>query len=410
MAAQGFAPDRTASDRSDRLVGIRDVQRVINRLGQFQIDSVNVVTRAHYLPLFSRLGPYDPTLLERAANNPPRRLFEYWGHAASLIDVRLQPLLRFRMAASGRPWKLVTDHPDLVAWVHAQVAARGPVSARQIEYAEERSRTHWGWNWSSVKTALEWLFDRGEVTSAGRNSQFERVYDLPERVLPPAIWSLPTPSLEESVLGLVRVAARALGVATERCLRDYFRLGADVTRSAVATLRDGGELVPVRVLGWSDRAYLWHEATVPRSAPAAALVSPFDSLVFERRRLETLFSFSYRIEIYVPPEKRVHGYYVYPFLLGDRFVARVDLKADRTSGVLRVNAAWLEPGEDSSEVAPPLVEELARMARWLGLADVQVQPRGTLGAALRSYRVWSLADSQQRHDEGEGADARRGSS
>jgi uncharacterized protein YcaQ len=381
LAAQGFG-----APRPDRSVTSRDVSAVARRLGQFQMDSVNVVTRAHFMPLFSRLGPYDTGLLERAAHEGPRRLFEYWGHAASLLDVRLQPLLRFRMMPGFRDvWRgverVAREQPDLVSWVRDQVAEHGPVSARQIQHEEERSRDNWGWNWSAVKTALEWLFYCGEVTSARRNSQFERVYDLPERVLPAAILAVPTPTPQESVRGLVRCAAAALGVASEYCLRDYFRTRPAMTRQAIAELVESGELVPVSVESWPSRPmYLWHGARIPRAVHARALLSPFDSLVFERARLERLFGFRYRIEIYVPPAMRVHGYYVYPFLLGDSFVARVDLKADRAAGVLRVSAAWAEEAavHDRGEVLSELVVELQAMAGWLGLAGVEFAPRGNL--------------------------------
>ncbi|MFL6025514.1 MAG: winged helix-turn-helix domain-containing protein [Friedmanniella sp.] len=383
LAAQGLA-----SPRPDRPLGVRDVQATITRLGQFQIDSVNVVTRAHFMPLFSRLGPYDTALLERAAHRPPRRLFEYWGHAASLIDISLQPLLRFRMQAGfrdvwGRVERLAQEQPGLVQLVRDEVAARGPVSARQLELEEERDRSNWGWNWSSVKTVLEWLFYCGEVTSAWRNSQFERVYDLPERVLPPAVLAIPTPTPEDSVTGLVARAARALGVASELSLRDYFRTRPALTRQAIARLVEAGQLLPVQLGREAGKPlYLWHEAKVPRRVRARALLSPFDSMVFERERLHTLFDFHYRIEIYVPPARRVHGYYVYPFLLDDAFVARVDLKADRVAGLLRVHAAWAEPGHDIGEVAEELAAELVTMAGWLGLRDVVPPPLGDLAEPL----------------------------
>jgi hypothetical protein len=384
LAAQGFG-----TPRPERPVGIRDVQSVVGRLGQFQIDSVNVVARAHFLPLFSRLGPYDTGLLERAAHRPPRRLFEYWGHAASLIDVRLQPLLRFRMTEGYRDvWSgvegVARQHSDLVERVRREVTDRGPVSARQLDHEEVRDRSSWGWNWSSVKTVLEWLFYAGEVTSAWRNSQFERVYDIPERVLPAAVLAQPTPSPQDSVRGLVRQAAQALGVASELSLRDYFRTRPAMTRQAIADLVEEGELLPVRIQGTTQASYLWHAARLPRRIEARALVAPFDSLVFERSRLEQLFDFFYRIEIYVPEAKRVHGYYVYPFLLGERFVARTDLKADRARGVLRVASAWREStaGAGADEVAAELALELRSMAGWLGLSGVEVLPRGDLAAAL----------------------------
>jgi uncharacterized protein YcaQ len=383
LFAQGFGVPKR-----ERPVTMRNVQSVANRLAQFQIDSINVVTRAHFMPLFSRLGPYDLGLLERAAYQPPRRLFEYWGHAASLIDVSLQPLLRFRMEAEFRDvWagveRVARESPDLVRFVRDEVAARGPISARDLEVVEQRDRSNWGWNWSRVKTVLEWLFYTGEVTSAYRNSQFERVYDLPERVIPRSALETPTPTPQESVIGLVRRAARALGIASESCLRDYFRTRVAMTRHAIATLVESDELIPVLVQGSGSRPwYLWHEARVPRRVEARALLSPFDSMIFERARLERLFDFVYRIEIYVPEPKRVHGYYVYPLLLGEQFVARVDLKADRARGLLRVNAAWIEPGHDPYAVATELSSELKIMAEWLGLERVEILPRGDLAVAL----------------------------
>ncbi|SEQ71378.1 hypothetical protein SAMN05421756_105150 [Microlunatus flavus] len=386
LAAQGFG--RPALERP---VGMRDVAGLARRLGQFQIDSINVVTRAHFVPTFSRLGPYDPALLERAAFAAPRRLFEYWGHAASLLDVELEPLLRFRMNEGAHSWggvdRVARANPALVEHVRREVADRGPVSARQLEVEEAgRDRSRWGWNWSAVKTVLEWLFYLGEVSSAYRNSQFERVYDLPDRVLPAEVRARPTPSEEESVRGLVRRAALALGVATEPALRDYFRTRPAATQQAVAELVESGELRPVQVGDQVRPWYLWHEARLPRRVHARAVLSPFDSLVFERARLEALFDFAYRIEIYVPEPKRAYGYYVYPFLLGDRFVARVDLKADRARGVLRVVSAWAEDpavhGRETVEVAEELAAELASMAAWQGLSGVEVLPRGDLAPAL----------------------------
>jgi uncharacterized protein len=383
LAAQGFGVPKR-----ERPVTMRGVQAVTNRLAQFQIDSINVVTRAQFMPLFSRLGPYDPTLLERAAYQTPRRLFEYWGHAASLIDVSLQPLLRFRMEPEFRDvWpgveRVVRENADLVPFLRDEVAARGPISARDLEVVEQRDRSNWGWNWSRVKTVLEWLFYVGEVTSAYRNAQFERVYDLPERVIPRSVLALPTPTPQESVTGLIRRAGRALGIATASDLRDYFRTRLAMTRQAIAVLVETGELIPVEVQGTGSQPwYLWHEARVPRGIDARALLSPFDSMIFERSRLERLFDFAYRIEIYVPGPKRIHGYYVYPFLLGEEFLARVDLKADRSRGVLRVNAAWIEPGYEPDDIATELALELKIMAEWLGLQAVEILPRGDLAPAL----------------------------
>lgn len=378
LAAQGFGNARPTP------VTTRQVQRTVDRIAQFQIDSINVVQRAHYLPLYSRLGPYDTTLLDRAAGRGPRRLFEYWGHAASLIDVRLEPALRFRMGrahqeAWGSMQRVRRDQPDLVAAVLARVGAR-PGTAREVEAAlvevlgapGERRRDNWGWNWSAVKAACEWLVWSGEVAVARRTPGFERVFDLPGRVLPPAVAATPTPTDPEAVLTLVRRAAAALGIGTLACLADYFRLETAETAAAVATLEASGELEPVQVPGWTSRAWLWHAARRPRRISGAALLSPFDSLVFERKRLRGLFGFAYGIEVYVPGPKRRFGYYVYPFLLGERFVARVDLKADRQAGELVVRSAWLEEGTEAAEVRGPLRDELELLAGWLGLASVRV--------------------------------------
>ena len=380
LAAQGFADRRPA--RPDA----RALSRVVGRTNLFQIDSVNVLVRAQYMPLFSRLGPYDVGLLERAYGRRPRRLFEYWAHEASLVPVGLQPALRFRMArAHQHAWggmrRIAEEQPELVQFVREEVESRGPVTARDIEHDVPRSKEHWGWNWSEAKRALEWLFWSGEVTSARRNGAFERVYDLPERVLPPEVVSAPTPDDATAHRILVEAAARSHGIASEPCLRDYFRLTPTESQLAVQELVDEGTLLPVEVEGWSRPTYLHCEARVPRRVSARALLSPFDPVVFERARTEQLYGFRYRIEIYVPAGKRVHGYYVLPFLLGDRLVARVDLKADRRSGVLRVHAAFAEP-EAPAETAAELAQELGALAGWRGLSDVAVAPRGDLADAL----------------------------
>jgi uncharacterized protein len=380
LASQGFV-----DGRAERPVDGWGLRRVLDRIGLVQIDSVNVLVRAHYLPLFSRLGPYDPELLDRASHRAPRRLFEYWGHEASLLPVALQPLLRWRMdRAAHDSWgsiqRIRRDRPELIEQVLGVVRDRGPIAASEVEERPRRAGP-W-WDWSDAKRALEWLFWSGRITSARRRG-FERLYDLPERVLPREVVEAPTPAIEDAQRELVRIAARSLGVAAERDLRDYFRLPAADAKARVRELVEAGDLLPVTVEGWRAPAYLHPGARIPRRVTARALVGPFDSLVWERARTERLFGFRYRLEIYVPKPKRVHGYYVLPFLLGDRLVARVDLKADRKAGALLVKAAHAEP-DAPPETAAELTAELATMASWLGLERVVVTRRGDLAAALLS--------------------------
>jgi len=368
LAAQGFADRRPPGEP-----GGWDLRRVLKRVGLIQIDSVNVLTRAHYLPAFSRLGPYPAELLDRASQRAPRRLFEYWGHEASLLPVELQPLLRWRMAratvdAWGGMRRIHDERPDLVWAVLEQVHERGPISASELAGERPRKSGPW-WDWSESKRALEWLFWNGQV-SAARRRRFERLYDLTERVLPPEVLAAPTPDPADAQRALVRIAARSLGVAAERDLRDYFRLPTAESKARVAELVEAGELLPVEVEGWGRTpAYLDAGAPIPRRIDAAALIGPFDSLIWERSRVLRLFGFQYRLEIYVPAPQRRHGYYVLPFLLGDRLVARVDLKADRQQGLLRVRALHLEE-HAPAHTGEALEIELSLLARWLGLAAV----------------------------------------
>ena len=388
LGAQGFA--EAALGREADVRALRS--RVIARVGLIQIDSVNVLQRAHYLPAFSRLGSYDTSLLDRLSWYAPRRLFEYWGHEASLLPVELWPLMQWRMRrAHDEAWGGMRDvnrrRPDLVAAVLEEIRARGPVTAAGVAHLDEpRSRKGPWWDWSDVKRALEFLFWSGEITSA-RRRRFERLYDVPERVLPAAVLATPVPAEDEAQRALLRIAAKAMGVATEADLRDYFRLSAVDAKPRVAELVAAGDLVPVAVEGWTQPAFVAPGARVPRRVDARALVGPFDSLVWNRPRIERLFGFRYRIEIYVPEPQRVHGYYVLPFLLGDRLVARVDLKSDRAASALLVQAAHAEPGAPD-ETPAALAGELRRMATWLGLDDVLVGDRGDLAAGLRGALSW----------------------
>ena len=349
------------------------MRRTIDRLALHQIDSVNVVVRAHYLPAFSRLGAYDRGLIDRAAwgRKSERKLFEYWAHEASLLPLAFQPLLRWRMAAADRG---EAGWGDLRAFagerraeamaVLARIRAEGPMAASDFE--EGKGRSGW-WEWGDTKRALEWLFWAGHITTATRRGSFERVYDLPERVLPPAVLAMPTPDEADAHRALIAHAARALGVATATDLRDYFRQPPEEARQAIAELVEEGELLPVTVEGWNRPAFLHRDARRPRRIEARALLAPFDPLIWERSRTERLFDFHYRIGIYTPADRRTHGYYDLPFLLGDRLVGRVDLKADRAAGELRVLRIHYEP-HAPIEAGEALDGEIAHMARWLGLS------------------------------------------
>lgn len=387
LAAQGFAERRPAGTPSRRTV-----LKAVNRTGLLQLDSVSVAVRAHYMPVFSRVGGYDRDLLDAAAwrhtTAKPRALVEYWAHEAALIPVADWPLLRWRMRdyADGR-WsgerRVLDRNPTLGRDVLDVITEVGAATAGEVErhlrIAPREPRGTW-WGRSDTKVVCEQLFSAGAL-SVDRRVAFTRHYDLAERVLPPDVLAT---RLDEpdAVRELVRRAARALGVATEADLRDYYRLSAAQGRTAVAELVDDGTLVPAAVRGWDERAHLHVDARIPRRVDGTALLSPFDPLVFCRPRTERIFGFRYRLEIYTPAHKRVHGYYVFPFLLDGELVARVDLKADRPADVLRVPGAFVEDGHHPGEVADALAAELRAMANWLGLSDVAVADRGDLAADL----------------------------
>jgi uncharacterized protein YcaQ len=372
LAAQGF----DASSRR-RGVGVAQLRKSIDRLGLLQIDSVNVLVRAQYLPLFSRLGSYDLAALDALAAKKPKHLFEYWGHEASLLPIEIQPLLRWRMdrAFNGKGvWRQLEPYAGEkraeADSMLARIQAEGPLAASDVA----RGRAARGmWVWSGAKLALEWLFWAGLVAAAHRRGSFERVYDLPERVLPRAILEASTPNRIDAQRALLARSAQALGIATADDLRDYYRIPAADVRLPVEQLVEEGTIIPVRVRGWRQQAYLHKDAKAGRKMEGSALLSPFDPLVWRRPRTERLFNFRYRLEIYTPAHKREYGYYVLPFLMDGALVARVDLKADRGSGTLIVQRAHVEPDVPGCTMER-LIDELFLMASWLGLSGLAVAP------------------------------------
>lgn len=390
IAAQGL--DRAHPIEPDRPVTMRGLSALVERIGLLQIDSVNVLARAHLMPAFARLGPYDPALLDRATGRSPRRLVEAWAHVASFVPPDTWRQLAFRRAWYRRRWE--ADHDSFWRRHAAEIdetralllEARRPVTAREVharfEARHPRAGAGW-WEWSVAKEVLEHLFFTGEVAIAGRTSSFERRYDLADRVIPRDVLARPVPTEADATRHLIELGARAHGIGMDTCLADYYRIALEAARPAIAELVAAGILEPVSVEGWRRPAYLHRDARIPRRVAGRAILSPFDPLVWERRRLEALFGRTYRIEIYTPAHKRVFGYYVLPFLLGDAIVAKVDLKADRAAGVLRVLTAWREDGAPAV-TAEALATELRSMAVWLGLADIAVATpfRGDLAAAL----------------------------
>ncbi|HEY7055602.1 MAG TPA: crosslink repair DNA glycosylase YcaQ family protein [Vicinamibacterales bacterium] len=397
IASQGFGPRPTRPSMTH-------VRRLAARLHAFQIDSVNVLARAHYVPSFARLGPYPMDALDALAYRK-RELFEYWAHAACLLPIALFPLVRYRMRwhAEGAEQYMRSDRGAHMATAYAEVAERGPITAAQL--SNPGKRTGKWWNWGSGKATLEYLYDAGLLAIAGRRG-FERLYDLTERVIPRVALDARAPSREDAMKALICLGSQACGVGTARDITGYLevdgwrdrlppgpywmrpkgpdgRRAPSIAKRLVAELVDEGRLLAATVEGWSDQAYLHPDARIPRAVDARALVTPFDSLVWERSRIDRLFGMKYTIEMYTPSHKRVYGYYVCPFLLGDTLVARCDLKADRQRQVLIVQGAFLERGRTAKAVAGPLLDELRQMQAWLALDRIEVARRGDLAAALR---------------------------
>lgn len=374
LAAGGFG-------RPPGTVGTRQLNLLLRRLGVLQIDSVNVFERSHYLIPFARLGAYDRALLDRITLAPKAAHIEYWAHVAALIPVGDWPLFRWRMQRfrDGHDFDWFEARIDIMEWLLGELGQRGPLRASEIEHEANERRGPW-WGWSDVKIGLEVLFRRGLVVSAGRE-RFERAYALPEQVIPAEVLTVDVPEADAQ-RRLVEQAARALGIATAGDLADYYRMRRADTRAAIDDLVDAGALLPVSVDTWKDRAYLHRDARVPRRVETTALLSPFDPIVWERRRTERMFGFHYRIEIYTPAPKRRFGYYSLPILIDDALVGRIDLKSDRKEGTLRVQSAWVEPGIDSAAVAERVLPVLRSAAEWQGLKSIGVAGPGTLSPAL----------------------------
>jgi uncharacterized protein len=397
VASQGFGP-RPAVPAAGH------IRRLAARVHAFQIDSVNVLVRAHYVPAFARLGPYPMNTLDSLAYRT-RAFFEYWGHAACLLPISLYPLVRYRMHAEQTREYMRSERGAHMARVFAEVAERGPMSAAELSDPGRRSGKWWAWG--AGKATLEHLYDAGLVAIAGRRG-FQRLYDLAERVIPRAARDEPIPPPEEAMKQLICLAAKAQGVGTVGDVTGYFKVDGwrdrlppgprwerpegprgqrarPIARRLVSELVEEGRLLAGQVDGWAEPAYLHPGARVPATVDARALVTPFDSLVWERSRIARLFGVRYTIELYTPAHRRVYGYYVFLFLLGDTLVARCDLKADRQRGVLMVQSAFLEPGQDARRVVPELMDELRVMQAWLELERIEVAQRGDLARPLAGY-------------------------
>jgi hypothetical protein len=389
LAAQGFS-SRQPLGRAGGKVDKRHFRRVLEQLATVQLDSVNVLARSHELIFFARLGAYDRAALTRWLWSS-REVFEYWGHEASVHPVERHPLLRWRMTADHQ-WgisKLAAEAPGLLDQIRETVLTQGPLTISELQkLTDDRRNGESWWGWTPTKRLVEHLFWKGEVT-ASRRGAFDRVYLAPDKWLPNDVLARPTPDIGHAQRQLLLTAAEASGLGTARDLADYYRMPVATVKPLLEDLVTEGELVAAQVEGWPQPAYLHPRAALPRrKIQARALLSPFDSLVWERQRTERIWGFRYRIEIYVPAAKRVHGYYVLPFLLGEDLVARVDLKADRQAGILRVRAAWIEDGDthDPDHVAGELGRTLTEMADWLGLAKgVEVDLHGTLATRLAAH-------------------------
>jgi len=378
LAAQGFGRPRPDA------VGTRQLNLLVRRLGLLQLDSVNVLERSHYLPVFARLGGYDKAMLDRLTFERRAPYREYWAHEAALVPMEDLPLFGFRMRDHRErylrpddPW--VTAHADTLAWLRSELAERGPLPASQIERDASAPRRGSWWDWDEVKRGLERMFRVGEVVSAGR-TRFERIYALPEQVLPPEVRTREVPR-EQAVHTLMERAARAHGIGTLSDLADYYRLKTADARPALQRLVDEGVVRRVTVPGWGRPAFLHRDARIPRRVETTALLSPFDPVVWERARAERMFGFRYRIEIYTPAPKRVYGYYSLPILVDEGLVGRIDLKNDRARGVLRVQSAWREAGAPDA-VAERVVPALWELAAWQGLGELEVMDRGDLARAV----------------------------
>ncbi len=398
LAAQGFSRARPAS------VSARHIHRAMDRMGVLQIDSVNVFARSHYMPLFSRLGAYDPALFDRVFHSRTTHYVEYMAHEATFIPVEDWPLWRFRMEHFRARWAAadswMSTNTRTLRWVQDELRARGPLRPADLREDAPRERGTW-WDWDDVKLALEHLWRTGDVAISGRKG-FERSYALAEQVIPDAVLSRHVPR-DDAIRELTRRAARSSGIATQSDLADYHRIRdrAAVSQS-IADLVDAGELLPASVRGW-DRggrplpSWRHRDAVLPRRIDAAALLTPFDPVVWFRDRALRAFELDYRIEIYVPADKRRYGYYSLPVLVGDRIVARVDLKADRATSTLQVQSAWWEPQAAPDADAERIAAELARAADWQGLAHVSVSRWGTAAEALHTALSVRPGTSVRRH-------------